>query len=168
MSSMVERFLLARFIVVLLVGAMDTLGLHVFHVPYALLLGALLGFLTLVPSIGFILGLIPVVIVSFTVGNSLLQTVLIALPLAGMSAIDTYILTPKMVGNRLNLSPLMTFLGIFAGGLLWGISGMLLSVPILGIASVVFDSTPGLEPWADLLSGENHAPPSPPRERRAA
>jgi predicted PurR-regulated permease PerM len=150
-TSLIGRFLLARFAIVLIVGAVDVVVLKLFGIPYYILLGGFLGLLTLLPAIGFILAVIPPVIVSLASGHGLLNTVLMVLPLAGMSCADTYFLTPKMVGNRLNISSLASFVGIFAGGLLWGISGMLLSIPILGVMRVVFGATPGLEPWGDLL-----------------
>jgi predicted PurR-regulated permease PerM len=51
---------------------------------------------------------------------------------------------------------LATFLGVFAGGLLWGIAGMFLSVLFLGVLRIAFSATPALEPWGELLAEPEH------------
>jgi predicted PurR-regulated permease PerM len=152
-SWMIERFLVMRFLIVLIIGAADTLILYFAGVKYAILLGGLLGIMTLVPAIGFIVGLIPALLVSIAMGHSALRTALMASGLFVMSIIEGNVLTPAMVGRSINLNALSTFVGLFAGGMLWGIWGMLLSVPILGALRIVFSAIPALEPLGELLAG---------------
>jgi predicted PurR-regulated permease PerM len=105
-----------------------------------------------IPAVGFLIGLIPALIVAAVTGHSFISLLCILGALIVCNLIDNYYLTPKLVGNRVNISALASFVGLFAGGLLWGIIGMFLSIPILGVLRIVFSSTPALRPWGELLS----------------
>jgi len=156
---LIEKFLIARLLIIVIIGAADTIVLTLFSIPYAFLLGSVLGIMTIVPAIGFIVSLLPVLIVALAQGNGLVSMIGLTLVLTGMSIVEGNILTPKMVGKSLNINALSTFVGLFAGGLLWGIGGMLLSIPILGAIRITLSSSPTLYPWGDLLAekdDQNH------------
>jgi predicted PurR-regulated permease PerM len=59
---------------------------------------------------------------------------------------------PRLMGNSLNISPLVVFLTLAIWGVIWGISGMLLSVPITVILIIIMSEFPGTRPFAILLS----------------
>lgn len=156
--ELIERFLLARFTIVLLVAVVDSAILWIFGLPYQVLVGTWLGVMTLLPAIGFILGIIPMIFVALAVGSGVLRTLFMVLAVWNVSNIDNFLLTPKFVGRRLNINALSSFVGVFGGGLLWGVPGMLLSIPILGILRIVFSEIPGLEPWGELLAEREGKP----------
>lgn len=160
-TRLIERFLIARLLIVLLVGAADAAILVGFSIPYTLLMGAFLGLMTLVPVVGFIVGVIPPIVVSLALKNSFPVTVLLFCALFVMSIVEGNVLTPTMVGRSLNLNALFTFLGLLAGSLLWGIGGMFLAIPILAILRIAFAASPQLWPWAALLSEKSDKPASP-------
>jgi putative permease len=151
-TSLIEKFLLTKLIVILIVGLLSFGVLQVLGLKYAFLLGMLSGVLTLIPEVGFAVSLLPVFVVAASTGHSLLSHGLIFGCLIVVHLIEANILTPKLVGKNLNLNILATFMGLFAGGLLWGVWGMLLSVPILGVLRIIFLAAPSLQPWAELLS----------------
>jgi hypothetical protein len=64
----------------------------------------------------------------------------------------------QIVGSQVKINPLIVILGVIIGEMLWGISGMFLSIPYLAIAKVIFDRAEGLEPWGILLGEEEHTP----------
>ena len=144
--GLVEQFLVARFLIMLIIGVVDTLILKGFGIRYSFLMGSFLGITTAIPAIGFLIGLIPPLLVYIATGHSLLGT------LFGVSIVEGNILSPKMVGKRLNINALATFLGLFGGGLMWGIWGMFLSIPLLGILRITFNRSPEYQPWGDLLA----------------
>jgi predicted PurR-regulated permease PerM len=147
-----EQFLLARLLIVAIIGGADTIILFAFGIEYAILMGSFLGVMTLIPAVGFIIGVIPPIIVSFALHHSFLETLFMFLALFVMSIIEGNVLTPKMVGKKLNINALSTFVGLFAGGLLWGAWGMFLSIPVLGVLRIIFNAVPSLQPWGDLLA----------------
>lgn len=159
-STLIQRFLVARLSIAFMIAAVDFAILAAFQVKYSFLLATFLGVMTLVPAIGYLISVIPPIFVSIAMGHSLLSTLFLFGALTGVSAIENYFLTPKLVGGRLNINALATFVGLFAGGLLWGIWGMLLSVPILGVIRIVFSALPSLQPWGELLADKPNGHPS--------
>ena len=130
-------------------------------------MGSFLGVLTAVPAIGFIIGVIPPLLVSLANGFGLFKTGAIFLALVVVSIIEGNYMTPKMVGGSLNINALAVFVGLFAGGLIWGVWGMFLSIPVLGILRIVFHAAPALQPWSELLAERKKRHPPLPSEHEA-
>ena len=154
-TCLVQQFLLARMTIVVIIGTMATLALTLLNVKYSIFLGTLFGLLTLVPAIGSLFAIGTAAITASVTGHPLGAVLLIILVLLGISLLENYYLSPKMIGNRLHLNALTCFVGLFAGGLLWGIWGMFLSVPILGVMRIVFSAIPSLEVWGEFLADQN-------------
>jgi predicted PurR-regulated permease PerM len=151
-TGLVERFLVARLAIVVVIGITSGVALSILGLKYSLLVGAFIGVMTLVPAIGFIIGMLAAVIVALATGHSGLSVILITAILLLFNILEGNILTPLLVGKHLNVNALFTFLGFFAGGLLWGVWGMFLSVPILGVLRIALSLSPTLEPWGALLA----------------
>lgn len=64
-------------------------------------------------------------------------------------------ITPKIVGGKASLNPLVSLLSFFLGGMLFGISGMILALPILAMLKVIFDALPETSAYGFLLSEPN-------------
>ena len=112
------------------------LVIRVFGVNYSFTLGLFIGIMTLLPQVGFLVSLVPVLVVTLATGHSLLSTTFLVGTLLLIEALQGNLLSPKLLGNRLNINTLSTFLGVFAGGLLWGVAGMFLGVLILGVLRI--------------------------------
>jgi len=151
-TELVEKFLLTKLIVAVVVGIVSTLALWATGIQYSLLLGVMTGVLTFLPELGFVIGLIPVVLVALLTGSGFMDIFLALSFISLIHLIEANILTPKLVGKSLNLNALSTFIGLFGGGLLWGVWGMFLSVPILGIVRISFSVVPQLAPWGNYLA----------------
>jgi putative permease len=150
--SLIERFLTMRLVIVLIIATIDTGIIAAFGLSYAFLQGTLLGIMTLVPAIGFLIGAVPPMLLAIGAGFSAWRAIGLFACLLFMSAVEGNVLTPKLVGNRLNINTLSTFVGIFAGALLWGPWGMFLSIPVMGVMRVCFSVSPRLAPWGELLA----------------
>ena len=113
----------------LLVGLGDTLFLMALGVDYALLWGLLAWFMGYIPSIGFIIALIPPVLMAYAQYG--LQTALIVL--VGYIVINGGVqnfIQPKMMGQGLKINPLVVFVGLFVWGFLLGGMGAILATPL--------------------------------------
>jgi AI-2 transport protein TqsA len=73
--------------------------------------------------------------------------------------IDNNIIIPRVVASKVRINALVSIIVVIAGGALWGISGMFLSIPLTAILKVVFDHIDGLKPWGYVLG--NSVPVSP-------
>jgi predicted PurR-regulated permease PerM len=65
--------------------------------------------------------------------------------------IQTYLLEPLVVGSAENINPLFTIIILVVGELVWGVPGMVLALPLLGIVKVVFDNVDSLKPYGYLI-----------------
>jgi predicted PurR-regulated permease PerM len=124
-------------------------------IPYSFLLGAFLGAMTWVPVLGLFVGLAPVVVVGLGAGKSPTWLVLCGLAVGAVWLVQVHFITPKVVGHRLQLNFLASYLAFFAGGLLWGAWGMILSIPLLGVIRIACAASPRLQPWAFAIGKDN-------------
>jgi len=114
------------------VAIMVYIGLSIIGVEHALLLAVLAGFLEIIPWLG------PLVSGIFGFFLALLQggipmALLAALVFLIVQQIENFLIVPSVMKNRVNLNPLITLVVIFIGGIVWGVLGMILSVPISAI-----------------------------------
>ena len=68
--------------------------------------------------------------------------------------IDANVIMPRIVGRRVNMNPLITIVAVLTGHLIWGIPGMFLFIPLMGILKIIFERVDGLKPWAILMGTE--------------
>lgn len=151
-TSLIEQFLIARALITLIMSVACSLVLLLFGVPYSFLLGSFIGVLTSVPEIGYLVSIIPVIVVALVTGHTNGQFFLLMAVLFAVHLVESNVLSPKMVGHKLNINLLASFIGLFGGGLLWGVWGMFLSVPILGIVRIILCASPEHQVWGELLA----------------
>ena len=138
-----------------IVTAMITIGLSLLGVKYAILLGLIAGIFNVVPYIGIFSALIISCLITFATAGA--GKVLFVLALfIGTHAVDANILMPTIVGSKVKINPLIAFVGIVVGEMLWGISGMFLCIPYLAILKIIFDRIDSLKPWGGLMGDEEH------------
>ena len=133
-----------------LVGLGDTVFLLIMGVDYAVLWGLLAWFMGYIPSIGFIIALIPPVLMAYAQYG--LQTALIVL--VGYILINgsvQNIIQPKLMGDRLKISPVVVFVGLFIWGYLLGGIGALLAVPMTLLVLIIMENFEGTRPLAILM-----------------
>lgn len=137
--SEVDEVLLGFFkgnlLVATLVGAITALVLMVLGVDFALTLGFIAGVFDLIPYLGPILGGIPAVAVALQESTRLgLYT---GLAILAIHQVESGIIAPKIIGNRVGLNPLLVIFALLAGGKLWGVLGMVIAVPVVATLRVV-------------------------------
>jgi AI-2 transport protein TqsA len=133
-----------------LVGLGDTIFLLFLGVDYALLWGLLAWFMGYIPSIGFIIALIPPVLMAYAEFG--LQTALIVA--VGFILINGGIqnfVQPKIMGDKLKISPLVVFVGLFIWGYLLGGIGAILAVPMTLLVLIIMENFEGTRPIAILM-----------------
>ncbi len=133
-----------------LVGMGDTVFLFFLGVDYALLWGLLAWFMGYIPSIGFIIALIPPVLMAYAQHG--LQTALVVL--IGYVVINGGVQNfyqPKVMGNRLKISPVVVFIGLFVWGYLLGGIGAILAVPLTLLMLIIMENFEGTRSLAILM-----------------
>jgi predicted PurR-regulated permease PerM len=84
----------------------------------------------------------------------------VAISFSVIQGIDNYFVTPYVLGGEVSLSALSTILIIICGGFLWGIAGMILFIPMLSIAKIIFDHIPSLQHIGALIGEKGERPSS--------
>jgi AI-2 transport protein TqsA len=133
-----------------LVGMGDTVFLLFMGVDYALLWGMLAWFMGYIPSIGFIIALIPPVLLAYAqYGLQSALVVLVAYILINGGIQNFY--QPKVMGNKLKISPVIVFIGLFVWGYLLGGIGAILAVPMTMMVLIIMENFEGTRPLAVLM-----------------
>ncbi len=135
-NEIFTSYIYSRLLVCLAMGAMCSVVLTIMGVKYAFALGMFIGLCDIIPYFGSIFATIIAIFITFLSG-SLWDTVWIAVVLLVLQQIDGNILAPKIMGHKMEISPLLTVVSVVVGGNLFGFMGMLLSVPVAAILKVV-------------------------------
>jgi predicted PurR-regulated permease PerM len=132
-----RAFFRGRIIVVLIVTAATTVVYLAFGVPYAVLLGFISGLGVLIPYFSIVAGWAPALLLMLISGNSWGAIVGMSVCFHAIQIIEQYVLTPKLLGDAVELHPVTVLVGVFVMGSLFGIVGALLAVPLTAIAKTL-------------------------------
>lgn len=150
-KNVIQRYLVGLVIEAVMVAIMDSVGLLILGIDYAILLGIIGALLNVIPYIGGIVAVaLPMMIAVATK-----STPWYALYVLGVyyfiQLIDNHYIVPKIVASKVKINMLFAIIVVLAGNALWGIPGMFLSIPLLAIVKLICDNIEPLKPWGFLL-----------------
>lgn len=132
------KFISGQLIDGIIVGILVTIGMSIIGVKYAILLGFMIGLFNIIPYFGAIVAVaISILITIITGGVS--QTLIMAIVVIILQQIDSNIINPKIIGNSLEISPLLVIFAVTVGGAYWGVLGMFLAVPVVAVLKIIID-----------------------------
>lgn len=132
-----SRYLGGLVACVLTEGALAAIAFHVLGIKYALLLGAWVSLMALVPYMGAVVGYAPAVLLAFAVSP---ERGLLAAPLSLLiNLLESNVLSPRIQGDAVQVPPFLVFLTAVAGGELFGVGGIVFATPALAMMRVLFD-----------------------------
>lgn len=134
LNSNIGKYFSGKLLDSFIVGVLSGVGLYFIKSQYALLFGILIGFMNLIPYFGPVIGMTPVVLINLFYNPTVSILSLIYLLL--VQQIEVAVIEPKIVGGQLGLSPFLTIMAVTVGGGFFGIPGMILSVPIIGVIKI--------------------------------
>jgi predicted PurR-regulated permease PerM len=150
----VQSYMYGLVLEALIVATMNAIALMILGVQYAILLGVLGALLNVIPFIGGILAVaLPLVIATVTKDGFSTQ-IWVILSYALIQFIDNHFLVPYIVSSRVKINALISIIAVLLGGAVWGVAGMFLSIPFVGILKIIFDRISDLKPWGKLLGME--------------
>lgn len=153
-SKVAQKYLSGLALMIVILWIMYGIGFSIAGVKNALFFAILCGLLEIVPFVGNITGTSLTLLMALTQGGGSTMIIGILITYAIVQFFQTYILEPMIVGSEVNINPLFTILGIIVGELLWGVAGMILAIPIIGIFKVICDHVPSLHPYGFLIGEE--------------
>lgn len=149
-----SNFVSGMVMVYFIVGCLNTAGLLALGIPHALLFGMLTAVMTIIPYVGIIVSALIPISIAWLTKDSLWYPFGVVMVFAVVQYLEANVIFPRVVGSRLNLSTWATLVAIIAGGLLWGVSGMILFIPILGIFRILLEYIPEWRSIGLLLERE--------------
>lgn len=153
-AHVMVRYLAGVFIVVFILFFINSAGLLIIGMPFAIPLGVTAAFFNFIPYFGTLLGgLVPLLFAFVVEGDPALALRVILLFII-IQFIENNILTPNIVGGNVNVSPFFVITGLVAASMIWGIPGMLLVVPFLASTRILFSHIGFMKPYAFLLGEE--------------
>ena len=151
-KAMIQSYLGGLLIVIGILAVLNSLGLFLIGVKYALFWGVLAAVLAIIPYFGTTLGgTLPFL---FTLANPdyPLQPVAVVAFYFTLQQIEGNIITPFIVGNKVDINPLVALLSIILIGSLWGVAGIVLALPLVSVTKIILSQFEGTKSTAILLS----------------
>jgi AI-2 transport protein TqsA len=153
-NTQIRGFLLVKFGTSFVLAIFLTLGLLIIGVNYAYVWGPLAGILNLIPYVGPIIGAIPPLIVAAVQFKAWMPVIWVLVLFLVFQNLEGNLITPKLMGDKLNLNPLAILVSVMFWTWLWGAIGILLAIPITASAKVICDHVEALQPIGVLLGGK--------------
>ncbi len=153
-KSAVQSFMQGLMIETAIVCTMNSLALYIIGVPSAIVIGVIGGILNILPYIGGLVAIaLPLLMVTISRDGYTGQLLVIGAYLF-IQFIDNNILVPRIVSKKVQINALISIIVVLLGGALWGVAGMFLSIPFIGVLKIIFDRVEGMKPWGSLLGDE--------------
>jgi AI-2 transport protein TqsA len=150
-NAQIRKYLVIKTLVSLANGVMVWIVLLLFGVDFAALFGLLAFLLNFIPNIGSLIATILRVSFAFFQFGTFWTPFWIFIITDGLDLVLGNIIEPRITGKGLGLSPLLIFFSLLFWGWLWGIPGMILSVPLTAVIKIACQNIPALRPVAVLM-----------------
>ncbi|GGF22611.1 AI-2E family transporter [Echinicola rosea] len=147
----IQSYLLGLVMVMGIIAVLNTVGLLVMGLEYAWFFGTLAAILILIPYIGVAIGsLVPALFALATMDSPWY-----ALGVIGWFQVVQFLegnfITPNIVGGKVSLNPLVAIISLLLGGMLFGLGGLILAIPMVAVMKIIFEMTDATKPFSFLI-----------------
>ncbi|MFD2717679.1 AI-2E family transporter [Hymenobacter monticola] len=153
-KATIQSYMVGLLIEASIVATLNTTGLLIIGVPYALLLGVLGALLNFIPYIGGLIAIALPMLMAFVTKPGYGHAIAVLGVYMVIQFIDNHYLIPRIVASKIKVNALVAIVGVLVGNAIGGIAGMFLALPVIAILKIVFDRIPSLKPWGMLLGDE--------------
>lgn len=153
-SVVSQKYLVGIFLDVFILSILNSSGFLILGLPHAILFGVLASLLNIIPYIGVLIGSILPIMMAFLTKDAMAYPLAVLGICLFVQFLDNNFITPYVVGSSVSINPLTATLVLVASSLIWGIPGMILCMPLTGMAKVVCDHIDSLKPYGFLLGEE--------------
>lgn len=136
-DEVVSAFIRGQLLVMLALGVCYTVGLMLVGLDLALLIGMLAGLASIVPYLGLVLGMGAAVVAALVQFGTWPPLLWVLLVFVSSQLLEGMYLTPRLVGDRIGLHPVVVIFAVMAGGQLFGFTGVLLALPVSAVVMVL-------------------------------
>ncbi len=150
-SRATQHYLFGFGLLVTLLWILYSISFSIIGVKNPVFFASLCGLLEVIPFVGSVTGITLTVLMVISQGGSgaMILTVLIVYVVIQFT--QFYVIQPALLGGEVNINPLVAILVLILGEMVWGLGGMVIAIPLTGIAKIVFDNVEDLHPYGYLL-----------------
>lgn len=146
-----QQYLVGLSKMIVCLWIMYGIGFSIIGVKHALFFAFLCGLLEIIPFIGNITGTTITLLVALVQGATLPMLVGITGTYGLVQFIQGWVLEPLIVGSQVKINPLFTIIALVIGGLIWGLPGIFLAIPLMAMFKIVCDHVDPLKPYGFLI-----------------
>lgn len=150
-SQVAQQFLIGRGILMLILAVLYSIGLTIIGLKNAIFISLLAALLSIIPYVGNIIGVAIPLLMALVQGSGSGTYIGIITVFVVAQVVENYFLEPLIVGAEVDIHPFFTIVIIIIGGLIWGVAGMILSIPMLAILKIIFSHLESMHPYAYLI-----------------
>ena len=144
------KFISSQVIDGIIVGILVTIAMSIIGVKYAVLLGFMIGLFNIIPYFGAVIAVAISILITLITGG-ISQTLIMAIVVIVLQQIDSNIINPKIIGNSLEISPLLVIFAVTVGGAYFGVLGMFLAVPVAAVLKILIND------WLEFKNNKKYA-----------
>lgn len=153
-QASIQNYLLGTLVLTGVSAAMSFIILLAFGVSYPFFFGIFIAILNLIPYIGNLLAFGVILIFAWVTKDSGYVVLFVGIALYASNMIQENFLRPKLIGDKMEMNAMMVFSAVVVGGMIWGFSGMVLFIPLLGILQALLNSKPRWRPYATFFEAD--------------
>lgn len=153
-SQMVQRYIGGVFIVVLVLSVLNSIGLAIVGIQYPIVFGLISAFFNFIPYFGTWIGAAVPLLFALLTGDSIQIALGVLILFTIIQFTENNILTPNITGGYVDINPLITILSIIIGGMVWGVAGMVVVLPVVATIKIISEHTPSMHAVAYLISNQ--------------
>jgi predicted PurR-regulated permease PerM len=147
----IYSYMILKTFVCLLTGFITYLVCLIYGINFAFFWGFITFLLTFIPTVGPVLGAVPPILMAIIQYDTFQPVIILTIILLVLKLIMGNIVEPIIMGGKLRLNMLTVIFGLVFWGYLWGIAGLILSVPLMVITKLIFEQFSSLKPVARLM-----------------
>ncbi|HEV9036622.1 MAG TPA: AI-2E family transporter [Puia sp.] len=149
--TVIQNYLLGLLKVIAIIGTLNSIGLWALGIESPLFFGFLGGILVIIPYIGILIGSALPIVVALVTKDSYWYAVGVMGVFLFVHILEGNVITPYVVGSKVSINPLAAVFSLLLFGKLWGLSGLILALPVTAICKIIFDTLPGFKAVGFLL-----------------
>ena len=153
--DIIRSYLAGMLIVMAILAVLYTISLYLIGLKHAMVWGLIMGLLAIIPYAGTFIGLMLPLTYSFISSNDYRQPLAIFISYIIIQQIEGNFITPKIVGDKLNVNPFIIIVMILFFGKIWGVDGVIISLPLIGVIKAILQEYQGGQILAELISSKD-------------
>ncbi|WP_242919368.1 AI-2E family transporter [Pontibacter liquoris] len=158
-QRVVQSYISGLMIVIVVVSLLNSAGLLLLGVKYAIFFGVFASILTIIPYIGIMIGATVPALFTLAATGHMIDALLVIGVFAFVQFLEGNFITPLVVGSKVSINPFAAIVALLVGGEVWGAPGMIIALPFIAMLKVIFDAYEPLAPLGFLLADVDDVKP---------